>query len=318
MEDPVTAHAPSSANEDRILRFRVSERAMHWSIAVPFMICWITAMILINVYNHAPDRPLRALFSWTHRISGAGLALLPFLAAVRCRKDYRVHLNNVKQAWLWGLSDIHWLMMMGLKTVFPRLDLPEAGKFNAAEKLNFMVGMMALPVFVVSGLAVWLPGVAYLPWLFHFYLGLLITPLMLGHIYMAVVNRDTRAGLSGMFSGLVDRTWARHHYGLWYREKFGTSEQEAPVVPTVAEVPEELVLGCSYCAREVHLVREWVLARRERGQTVFCPHCGEILDAPAEPVVDPAPRAPLASPVLESADTPPDRTPPQPPAASSG
>jgi cytochrome b subunit of formate dehydrogenase len=43
---------------------------------------------------------------------------------------------------------------------------------------------------------------------------------MFGHIYMAVVNPSTRVGLSGMFSGRVDREWAKHHYKRWYKENF--------------------------------------------------------------------------------------------------
>jgi cytochrome b subunit of formate dehydrogenase len=44
--------------------------------------------------------------------------------------------------------------------------------------------------------------------------------LMVGHVYMALINPGTKAGLKGMISGYVDRHWARHHYGRWYRENF--------------------------------------------------------------------------------------------------
>lgn len=37
---------------------------------------------------------------------------------------------------------------------------------------------------------------------------------------MALVNPDTRRGLNGMITGSVDRHWASHHYGRWYREHF--------------------------------------------------------------------------------------------------
>jgi hypothetical protein len=46
------------------------------------------------------------------------------------------------------------------------------------------------------------------------------TPLILGHVFMATVNPDTRVGLSGMISGFVNRHWARHHYRRWYDENF--------------------------------------------------------------------------------------------------
>ena len=61
------------------------------------------------------------------------------------------------------------------------------------------------------------------------------TPLILGHIFMATVNPETRVGLSGMISGFVDRQWARHHYAHWYREHYGELER-GPAVPAALEV----------------------------------------------------------------------------------
>jgi cytochrome b subunit of formate dehydrogenase len=36
--------------------------------------------------------------------------------------------------------------------------------------------------------------------------------LVLGHLYMALVNPGTRPALSGMISGRVDRAWLRSHH----------------------------------------------------------------------------------------------------------
>jgi cytochrome b subunit of formate dehydrogenase len=63
-------------------------------------------------------------------------------------------------------------------------------------------------------------------------MALLATPLILGHIFMATINPDTRAGLTGMLTGFVDRRWAKHHYRLWYDEHYGhTPEQPSPALP---------------------------------------------------------------------------------------
>jgi uncharacterized membrane protein YgcG len=67
------AAAPTGVDgSDRILRFRKSERLVHWSIAIPFMVCYATAVILFALYYANPDRPYRDVFSWIHRLSGAG------------------------------------------------------------------------------------------------------------------------------------------------------------------------------------------------------------------------------------------------------
>ncbi len=232
----VPAPAPTPRPE-RVLRFQASERAMHWAIAIPFMLCFATAVILVVVYNPAPRRPYRALFSWIHRLSGLALAILPLVLAHRQRRDWRVHLANVNEAWTWTLDDLRWLARMGLAAVSSRVQLPEAGKFNAAEKLNFMMVMTVTPLLAVSGLLIWMPGIAFFSWMLHFTLAGAAVPLMLGHVFMATINPGTRVGLSGMVSGDVDRAWAEHHYPRWYREHFPGPGASLPDTAPPAQQP---------------------------------------------------------------------------------
>ena len=71
----------------QILRFRASERAVHWAIAVPFLVCYTTATILVIFYNPDPQRPLRWVFSWTHRLSAICFIVRPPLVVFRSRGD---------------------------------------------------------------------------------------------------------------------------------------------------------------------------------------------------------------------------------------
>jgi len=227
----------------RVLRFRESERRLHWAIAVPFMVCLATALTLVLVYNPAPQRPGRLLFSWIHRLSGLSLLALPILVAFRYRSDYRVYLRNIEQAWAWSLDDLKWLALLGLSALGRRVFLPEEGKFNAGEKLNFMMVTTTWPLFAVTGIMIWLPGVDILSWIAHFALAGLAAPLILGHVYMAMINPATRQGLQGMISGLVSASWARHHYRRWYRENF-EKPGDHPAThtrPTAREIPRQSV-----------------------------------------------------------------------------
>ena len=202
----------------KILRFRKSERSLHWAIAVPFMLCYVTALILVFFYNPAPLRPYREVFSWMHRISGIFFIVLPVLSIIRSRGDYKMIFYNIRQAWVWTLADLKWLSMMGLAAISKRFTLPEQGKFNAAEKVNFMTLMTTYPLYILTGAVIWWTDGALLSWLVHFGMAIFATPLIIGHIIMATLNPDTRKGLSGMISGYVDRKWAKHHYARWYRE----------------------------------------------------------------------------------------------------
>lgn len=210
---------------------------MHWAIAVPFLVCYTTALILVFVYNPDPSRPFRAAFSWTHRLSGVAFIVLPLLAAARSKGDFRLHLYNVRQAWVWTLDDMKWLALMGLAAISSKVKLPDQGKFNAAEKMNFMVLMGTYPLYIVTGLLVWLPGIAFFSWALHVLMALIATPLVLGHLYMALINPSSRKALGGMIGGFVDRQWAKHHYGRWYREQVARHGGGRRVDPTSRPAP---------------------------------------------------------------------------------
>jgi hypothetical protein len=74
----------------------------------------------------------------------------------------------------------------------------------------------------------------------HFSMAAAATPLVLGHIFMATVNPDTRVGLKGMITGWVSREWAQHHYRHWYDEHFGHLEHAVPAVASAEPAPPAL------------------------------------------------------------------------------
>jgi len=224
------ARTQSSPPPDQVLRFRTCERHLHWAVALPFMVSLGTAVILVAVYNPQPDRPYRELVSSIHKISGICLIVLPLLAALVHRRELMVHFENIREVWSWSRADVRWLMLAGPAAVNPKVQLPPQGKFNAAEKINFMVLTSTYPLYILTGVLIWVPSMAILAWFLHFSMAVAATPLMVGHIFMATINRDTRVGLSGMVSGFVDRHWARHHYRLWYDRHHGKRpDVRAPV-----------------------------------------------------------------------------------------
>jgi len=210
----------SRTASERIVRFRLSERLLHWCIALPFLICAASAAVLLFYYNPNPARPYRIVFSWIHRVSAVGLMTLPGLVMLANIRDARVYLRNLREGLVWNLDDIRWLTRKPLQALKPTLELPEEGKFNAGEKINFGITTVAYPVLIVSGLLIWQANSIVVPWLVHITVAALALPMAGGHIFMATINPDTRVGLSGMFSGLVDRHWASHHYRRWFKETF--------------------------------------------------------------------------------------------------
>ena len=215
-------------------------------MAIPFLICYSTALVLVVFYNTSPNRPYREIFSWIHRGSGICLAVLPPLAVLRCGGDWRIHFANIRQAWIWTIDDVKWLSLMGLASISSRFQLPEQGKFNAAEKINFMTLMATYPLYLLTGALIWLTDGALLAWLVHIAMAMVATPLIFGHIFMATCNPETRVGLSGMITGFVDRQWAKHHYAKWYEEQ---TDSDSPLAAETAE--EEFPPMDTACADDI-------------------------------------------------------------------
>jgi formate dehydrogenase subunit gamma len=208
----------------RILRFHVAEKMLHWAIAIPFMICAATGLILLAFFDLRAAGTSRSVLSWAHRIGGLGLMILPTLSVLKNRREYRLHLKNVKHALTWTLNDLKWVVLFGPAALSRKIKLPDQHKFNAAEKVNFVFGLCSYPLYVATGVLLWLPGTNFLAWVVHVGVALAAVPLIFGHIYMALINPSTRPGLSGMFSGYVNREWAKHHYRTWYRENYEKNE----------------------------------------------------------------------------------------------
>jgi formate dehydrogenase subunit gamma len=206
----------------KILRFRKSERVLHWAIAIPFLVCYITALVLMIYYNANPLAPYREVFSLIHRISGVCLLVLPLLVVIIYWREYKVYLDNLKEAWKWTFHDLKWLVLSGPAAISKKIKLPDQDKYNAAEKINFMTLTATYPFYILTGLLIWFTQGNLLAWVIHMGMAFYATPLLIGHKFMATINPGTRVGLPGMFSGYVDREWARHHYTKWYWKHFGS------------------------------------------------------------------------------------------------
>ena len=284
----------SVRTSDQILRFRESERHVHWALAIPFMVCYTTALILVAVYNPNPARPFRQIVSWTHRLSGTCLFAFPLWTLVRHRHDAAIHLHNIRQVWRWTLDDVKWLCLIGPASVYRKISLPHQGKFNAGEKINFMSVSSTYSIYILTGLGIWFGVAPYLCWLVHFSLAVTATPLILGHILMATVNPDTRPGLSGMISGFVDREWAKHHYHRWYQEHFGHRPVVARPVAhatcdkTRPEAPVEPVVTLSEKPRPAVVI---VRSGPAKAAVPSCPACGAA--AVVATGISPGPRSGL-------------------------
>lgn len=258
----------------KVHRFVTSERFLHWALAIPFIVLYASALLMLLFWGEPQPRHVRALAAWIHKIAGIGLVVLPPLVLLGGWREWRVHLANVREAWTWRASDVRWLLLSPLAAVDRRIRLPEQGRFNAGEKLNFMWVCATYPLYIVTGLLIWMPGAALIPWVIHLTMAALGVVPVVGHIYLATVNPSTRAGLEGMITGWVDREWAKHHYRRWFRQRFerGPAAITFPSLPATLRQPAEI--RCATCG-ETKWFASWeqLLQRVFQVRPLFCATC---------------------------------------------
>jgi formate dehydrogenase subunit gamma len=212
---PSTETGPGAA---RIRRFTPVQIAAHLLLAVTFLaMLWTGACLYFPGLAEVMGRPLaKAVHLWSSGVLVAGLAVM---AAFRPRDLGRV----VREAEALDRADVTWLKG-GPRRVVDHRGAPEQGWLNAGQKLATAVMLGLLVVLYGTGLVMWLgTGVT---WLrigsgavdVHDLATILFVLLLLGHLYLALLNRATRPALRGIVTGEVDREWARANHGRWVRE----------------------------------------------------------------------------------------------------
>lgn len=96
--------------------------------------------------------------------------------------------------------------------------------FNAGEKINSILQILCAIIIICSGITMWFPqffprSVVQMGYLFHdIGFGLAIA-VIVGHVYLSVVHKNSRPGFTGVVNGKVPAWWAEEHYTEWYEEE---------------------------------------------------------------------------------------------------
>ncbi len=200
----------------KMLRLLKADRWIHWTIAVPCIVCYVTALVLILVYNPEPSRQFRVVFSWIHRISGVSLIVLPMIAMYYSKHDLRSYVHNINQAWAWTIKDIKCLCLLALSFISRRALTSNSDRLGTSVmKFNYASAMMLMstyPIFIVTGVLIWVTDGAFLFWMIHLGLALMATLFLLSHILMSILNPPARVALSKRISDFVDRRYKNHNH----------------------------------------------------------------------------------------------------------
>jgi formate dehydrogenase subunit gamma len=201
---------------EKIRRFTATERLFHWGFALPQIILMITGGWLLATASHSGDSAAKVNLVAIHKVAAVCFILIPFF--VFMRGDAKALFKNIRLALNWNHSDFEWFSRSALKLVAPSTSLPEVGKFNAGQKLNMLIVMILGTAFAVSGLLMWFLDGVLLAWLIHAIAFLVVSVVVLGHIYVAILHPSTRPSFWSIINGRVDREWAHHHHPQWAKE----------------------------------------------------------------------------------------------------
>jgi formate dehydrogenase subunit gamma len=192
-----------------VRRFSPVERLLHWVNALGFFFLLATGLILYLPRLSmlvARRQLIQSIHFW------GGVAWLGALAAVLALGARRL-LVTAREIETFDHDDLRWL----------RGGKAPQGRFNAGQKLNAVLTAAFAILFGVSGLLLWF-GEQDTRFRFAstviLHDGLMYVSLVLvvGHLYLTLINPATRHSLRGMTLGNVDARWAARHHAKWEPE----------------------------------------------------------------------------------------------------
>jgi len=207
--------APRLLPGNRVLRYTLDERVIHWVSALAFIYVLLTGLAF-----YSPS------LYWLATLLGGGASARvwhPWAGVLfmgMCAWMYRMWRGDMRIT----VSDRQWQKAMSNYIRNEDEALPAIGRFNAGQKYFFWLMFWGGLLLVVSGLVLWFPeripwslrGVRYLAILVHVSAALLTIGGFIIHVYMGTAV--VRGGFTSIIRGEVSQGWARMHHALWLRD----------------------------------------------------------------------------------------------------
>lgn len=200
----------------KVKRWAAWERAMHWFVAVTFIILAITGLsllfgraVLIPVLGYEGFAAWAQFSKWLHNFVGPFFSVGILLMLIFWAR------NNVFKA-----VDVDWFRKGG--GIFNKKHV-SAEKLNGGEKVWFWLFVVIVGITVsITGFILDFPNFGQsretmqLANLIHGVLSVLWIAVAFGHIYLGVIG--AKGALEGMTTGYVSEEWAYDHHDLWLEQ----------------------------------------------------------------------------------------------------
>ena len=200
------------ACEEKLHRYTVYERTIHWFMAIVFLFLAATGSIILFGRSlllpwMGPEwfAPIASASKEGHNLFGPLFLLALLLLFVKF-----VGRN------IYEKGDLTWLLRGG--GLVGRREVP-SNFFNMGEKTLFWLLILAGVVIVASGLLLLFPVFGQgrewmaLSEVAHGVTTLVMIAVIMGHIYIGTIGME--GALEGMKTGYCDLNWARAHHAWW-------------------------------------------------------------------------------------------------------
>jgi len=198
--------------EMEVERFSRFDRVVHWLVGISFLYLFLSGL---GMYSPKFSWLLPILGGpdfarWLHPWAGVVFSVGVFLMFVRWAKEF-----------LLTKDDVVWLKNVGYYIKGEEEKLPEAGKYNAGQKIFGWIVFVGGLVFLLTGLAMWFPeslpiNLVRISIFFHDLAFIIVGAGFIVHVYMGTVG--VPGSLSGMITGKVSALWAMTHHPKWFKE----------------------------------------------------------------------------------------------------
>ena len=198
---------------NEVQRYAANERINHWFTAICFVLLADSGLAFFHPSFWSLSAVLGGgeLSRFLHPILGVLMFLSFFIFAIQKMGD------NIMKSYDWA-----WMGRIGDVLANRDDNMPEIGKYNAAQKLMYWFTFLFMVLLLVSGIVMWRQFFSHmftidtlrLAALVHAVSGVLLIITIIVHIYAAIWVKGT---MSAITKGTVSRAWAKHHHPLWYR-----------------------------------------------------------------------------------------------------
>jgi formate dehydrogenase subunit gamma len=208
--------------EGELLRHGVYARAVHWAVALFFILSLLTGFAIFSPW----------LYAWIAPVFGGGALtrlLHPWFALAFCAA-FLLQMIDWLRPMRWNGSDSRWLRRIRqYATNVEKLESEEVGKFNAGQKLWFWAIVFSSIIFLLTGFVMWWPEVfgrtlMWIAYFFHDVAALVMLGGFIIHFYETTAQQP--GTFRSMTRGTVTDAWAWTHHPAWYGEVTGRDPRE--------------------------------------------------------------------------------------------